>query len=220
MTKAHSKHAIATYMPWRRWLSRLLCVLGMIVGLLPGIGTAAPLSVPGHDRPFAPGQAGMCVQSGPVAGGISEAAKEKLLTPKELGVGEWHIIGEVCPREKFFPTSVLVTPGATYEISAVGRWKDQWIRTGPEGWLFPPFQPFNRIPWRRMFVLSGSLGSSLENAFVIGRQTTWRAPMMPPRGTLAETQVFPNDWESKYDNNRSLSPVQGGPMRVTIRRVA
>jgi hypothetical protein len=69
-----------------------------------------------------------------------------------------------------------------------------------------------------MFVLSGSVGPTLEHAFVIGRKNTWTAPMVLPEGLGAELQLFPNDWDSKYDNNRSLSPAQGGPMRVTILR--
>jgi len=179
---------------------------------------AAPLSDRVQDKPFSPGQVGVCIQIGSDAGRLSEAARKQLPAARELEVGEWRIIGEVCPREKFFPTSVLLTPGATYEISADGLWKDLWIRSRPEGWWFPPFQPFNRIPWHRMFVLSGSVGPTLEHAFVIGRQTTWTAPMVLPEGMGAELQLFPNDWDSKYDNNRSLPPAQGGPMRVTILR--
>jgi hypothetical protein len=179
---------------------------------------AAPPSDRGQDKPFSPGQVGVCIQSGLDAGKLSEAARKLLPAARELKVGEWRIIGEVCPREMFFPTSVLLTPGATYEISAVGRWKDLWIRTGPEGWWFPPFHPFNRIPWHRMFVLSGSVGPTLEHAFVIGRQKIWTAPMVLPVGMGAELRLFPNDLESMYDNNRSLPPAQGGPMRVTILR--
>lgn len=209
------------------YFSLLLCLPMIIINVAPSIAMAAPLSAmaaplsdSGQDKPFDPGQVGVCIQSGPDAGKLSEAARKQLPSARELGVGEWRVIGEVCPREKFFPTSVLVSPGATYEISAVGLWKDQWIRTGPEGWWFLPFQPFNRIPWRRMFVLSGSVGPSLDHAFVIGRQTTWRAPMLLPGGMRNELQLFPNDWGSKYNNNRSLPASQGGPMRVTILRKA
>jgi hypothetical protein len=196
----------------------LVWLLWTIFTVTPGTAMAAPPSDRGQERPFSPGQVGVCIQGGPDAGKLSKSARKQLPAARELEVGEWRIIGEVCPREKFFPTSVLLTPGATYEISAVGRWKDQWIRTGPEGWWFPPFHPFNRIPWHRMFVLSGSVGPTLEHAFVIGRQSTWTAPMVLPEGMGAELQLFPNDWASKYDNNRSLSPAQGGPMRVTILR--
>lgn len=213
---------MSIHRPLPRVLSGLFpcfsCFLWIIVTVAPAAAMAAPPSDGGHDQPFSPGQTGVCIQSGPDTGKLSEAARKQLPAARELGVGEWLIIGEVCPREKFFPTSILVSPGATYVISAVGRWKDLWITAGPEGWWFPPFHPFNRIPWRRMFVLSGSVGPSLEHAFVIGRQTTWTAPMALPGGMRAELQLFPNDWESKYDNNRSLSPAQGGPMRVTILR--
>ncbi len=196
----------------------LLRLMLIIVSVTPGTLMAAPLSELGQENPFSPGQVGVCIQSGSNAGKLSEAARKQLPAARELEVGEWRIIGEVCPREKFFPTSVVLTPGASYVISAVGRWKDLWIRTGPEGWWFPPFHPFNRIPWHRMFVLSGSIGPSLEHAFVIGRQTTWTAPMVLPEGIGAELMLFPNDLESMYYNNRSLAPAQGGPMRVTILR--
>ncbi len=196
----------------------LLRLMLIIVTVTPGTVMAAPLSELGQENPFSPGQVGVCIQSGSKAGKLSEAARKQLPVARELEVGEWRIIGEVCPREKFFPTSVVLTPGASYVISAVGRWKDLWIRTGPEGWWFPPFHPFNRIPWHRMFVLSGSIGPSLEHAFVIGRQITWTAPMVLPEGIGAELMLFPNDLESMYYNNRSLAPAQGGPMRVTILR--
>ena len=196
----------------------LVWLLWTIVAFTPGTSMAAPPSDRAQDKPFSPGQVGVCIQSGSDAGKLSETARKQLPAARELEVGECHIIGEVCPREKFFPTSVLLTAGATYEISAVGRWKDPWIRTGPEGWWFPPFHPFNRIPWHRMFVLSGRVGPTLEYAFVIGRHKTWKAPLVLPEGMDAELQLFPNDWNSKYDNNRSLSAAQGGPMRVTILR--
>lgn len=193
-------------------------LLLVIVTAAPSSVLAAPLSDIGHDRLFSPGQVGICIQNGPDAGKLSADARKQLPPTKELGVGEWSIIGEVCPGEKFFPTSVLISPGATYVISATGRWKDLWITTGPEGWWFPPIQAFNRIPWRRMFLLSGSMGPSLDHAFIIGRQTTWSAPVVLHGGMRSELQLFPNDWESKYDNNRSLTPAEGGPLRVTIWR--
>lgn len=203
---------------WSGSCSCLFCLLWILLAVAPGAALAAPAAEGGRDQPLAAGQVGVCIQSGPDAGKLSEAARMRLPAPRELAVGEWRIIGEVCPRETFFPTSILLSPGATYVISAVGKWKDAWIPTGPEGWWFLPIQPFNRLPWHRMFVLSGSVGRSLDHAFVIGRQTTWTAPMALPGGMGAELQLFPNDWDSKYDNNRSLPPAQGGPMRVTILR--
>lgn len=184
------------------------------------IAVTYPASGMSADKPFSIQQKLVCVQDGNNAGKLSETARSQLPVASELGVGEWRVIAEVCPREKFFPTSVLATPGATYEFSAAGRWKDSWIIAGPEGWWFPPIQPFNRIPWRRMFVLSGSVGPSLKHTFVIGAQTTWTAPNNLPIGSDIELQLFANDWGSMYDNNRSLSAAQGGPMRVTIKRLS
>lgn len=191
----------------------LLLALLPIVAWLHVSGAAA-------EQPLFNSGGGLCLLHGENAGKIDVSRREKPPIARELGVGEWKILPEVCPREKFFPTSVLATPGATYRISATGRWKDSWITVGPEGWWFPPFHPFNRLPWRRMFVLSGSLGPSLKTTFVIARQSTWTAPADLASPAADQLMLFPNDWDGKYDNNRALSPAQGGPMRVSIQRLS
>lgn len=194
--------------------ARLLCLLLILTSMvmLPASGAAA-------DQPMSIPAGGLCLLKGEEAGRIAPLARAASPVPRELGVGEWRILPEVCPRETFFPTSVLVTPGATYRISAAGLWRDLWITVGPEGWWFPPLHPFNRLPWRRMFVLSGSVGPSRKHTFVIGRLTTWTVPQDLPPGSAEQLMLFPNDWESKYDNNRALSSSRGGPMRVSIERL-
>ena len=152
-------------------------------------------------------------------GGSSQVSPLHLDSARELSVGESRVIDEVCPQAKFFSTQILLTPGATYKITSDGKWKDGQMKpVGPEGWWFLPFHPFNRIPFRKMFILSGSVGASLKHAFIIGRDKTWTAP-----ATLNHDRVlmlFPNDWDSKYGNNRSLSPREGGPLRVTVTRIS
>jgi hypothetical protein len=117
--------------------------LASVILLLPAPGSAA-------DQPLSISAGGLCLLQGEKAGKLAPSERARLPLPMELGVGEWRILPDVCPREKFFPTSVLVTPGATYRISAAGRWRDLWITAGPDGWWFPPFHPFNRLPWRRI----------------------------------------------------------------------
>ena len=191
-----------------------------IMALTPVASMAAPSTNRNQDNPSAARDVGACIpnEAKPNTGKLAEPALMQARLGRELQVGESRIIEDVCPQEKFFPTSILVTPGATYEITAFGRWKDSWIKTGPEGWWFLPFHPFNRIPWHRMFILSGSVGPSLEHVFIIGKHVSWTAPKVLPTGMAAELQLFPNDWDSKYNNNASLPASEGGPMRVTILR--
>jgi len=152
-------------------------------------------------------------------GGGSQPSLLYVESARELSIGESRVIDEVCPQAKFFSTQILLTPGASYKIASEGKWKDGQMKgVGPEGWWFLPFHPFNRIPFRRMFILSGSVGASLKHAFIIGRDKTWTAP-----ATLKQDRVlmlFPNDWDSKYGNNRSLGPLEGGPLRVKVTRIS
>ena len=152
-------------------------------------------------------------------GGSSQPSLIYVESARELSVGERRVIDEVCPQAKFFSTQILLTPGATYKITSEGKWKDGQMKdVGPEGWWFLPFHPFNRIPFRRMFILSGSVGASLKHAFIIGCDKTWTAPATLRRDRVL--MLFPNDWDSKYGNNRSLGPLEGGPLRVTITRIS
>lgn len=162
----------------------------------------------------------LCIKQGESAGKIDVSRRARPPIATELRVGEWRILPEVCPRENFFPAFVLATPGATYRISATGRWKDSWITAGPEGLWFSPSNPFYRLPWRPMFVLSRILGPSPKTTFVIARQSTWMVPSDLASPALDELMLVPNDWDGKYDNNRALSPAQGGPLRVSIQRLS
>lgn len=48
--------------------------------------------------------------------------------PKELNVNECTILPCLCPHKKFYPSSVSITDGARYRITAHGTWKDSWMR--------------------------------------------------------------------------------------------
>jgi len=48
--------------------------------------------------------------------------------PKELNVKESTNLPSICPRKKFYPTSVSIIEGAKYRITAHGKWKDSGMR--------------------------------------------------------------------------------------------
>lgn len=141
----------------------------------------------------------------------------------ELKVGEWLIVANVCPQARYFPSGLILTPGATYEISATGRWKDGFLpATGPEGWPGLLLEGANRIPWRRMVSLAASVGRSERRLVSIGRLARLSTP--PQLGSPEDRRLylFANDWPWRpfYANNRDLDAANGGPMRVSIRRLS
>jgi hypothetical protein len=152
--------------------------------------------------------------------GRIESSSSQAFEPRELAIGEWATVPAVCPGELYFPSGVLVTPGATYRISAQGMWKDLWIHSGPQGWNGLLLQAGNRLRWGRMFALCGSIGEDDEQIFLIGSGRDWTAPATLPEGSDLQLYLFPNDWKGMYHNNRALEGDQGGPMRVTIRRLS
>lgn len=66
-------------------------------------------------------------------------------SPKEISVNETIILSSLDPRDKFFPTSICLTEGATYRFTASGKWKDLFILAGPDGWWCPILEQF--IGW-------------------------------------------------------------------------
>lgn len=138
---------------------------------------------------------------------------------RKLGVGEWMIIPNLCPEVKYFPTSVILSAGSTYEFSAQGKWKDKFIVCGPDGWPGLILQAGNRIAWQRMFLLCGSIGETDQYAFPIGSGRKWSAPQALNTNNT-ELYLFANDWLNMYNNNASVPESDGGPMRVSIRRVS
>jgi hypothetical protein len=139
--------------------------------------------------------------------------------PAELQPGAMATVPSVCPAELYFPTSVLVTPGATYQIDAQGLWRDGWIRVGPNGWPGLILQAWNRLPWQPFFLLGGAIGPSEQHLFPIGRGRRWTAPSSLPQDANRQLYLFANDWRGMLHNNRVVADEEGGPMRVTISRL-
>ena len=163
-----------------------------------------------------------CSQANPAGNDHSQAATVSPNVPEpkhQLDIGEWLIIPNICPEVLYFPTSLTISPGATYQFSAQGKWKDNFIRCGPEGWPGLFLQAFNRIAWQRMFLLCGSIGKTDKYAFPIGRRRNWIAPLNVDENNN-ELCLFANDWMALYDNNKALTEQEGGPMRVSIQRIS
>lgn len=142
-----------------------------------------------------------------------------LAAPGELPPGALATVPAVCPAERYFPTGVLLTPGATYQIDAQGLWQDGWIRVGPEGWPGLLLQAWNRLRWRPFFFLGGSMGPSEHHLFPIGRGRLWTAPTAVPPDADRQLYLFANDWPGMLHNNRTVPDEEGGPLRVTISRI-
>ncbi len=137
----------------------------------------------------------------------------------QLQPGAMVTVPSVCPAERYFPTGVLLTPGATYQINAQGRWQDGFIRVGPNGWPGLLLEAWNRLPWNRFFLLSGAIGRSEAHLFPIGQSRRWTAPSTLAQGEDSELYLFANDWPGMLQNNRSVRDVNGGPLRVSITRL-
>jgi hypothetical protein len=137
----------------------------------------------------------------------------------ELQPGAMATVPAVCPGERYFPTGVLVTPGATYQIEAQGHWQDGWIRVGPNGWPGLLLEAWNRLRWKPFFLLSGAIGPSEEHLFAIGRSRRWSAPTIHAPEADRQLYLFANDWPGMLENNRSVPDEKGGPLRVTIKRL-
>jgi hypothetical protein len=142
-----------------------------------------------------------------------------LTAPTELHPGAMATVPAVCPAERYFPTGVLLTPGATYQIDAQGLWQDGWIRVGPEGWPGLLLQAWNRLRWKPFFFLGGSMGPSEHHLFPIGRGRLWTAPTTLPANADRQLYLFANDWPGMLHNNRTVPDEEGGPLRVTISRI-
>lgn len=143
----------------------------------------------------------------------------KLRSPTELKPGAMATIPAVCPAERYFPTGVILTPGATYQIDAQGRWQDLWFRVGPNGWAGLLLEAGNRLPWQRFFLLAGAIGRSEAQLFPIGQSRRWTAPGKLLEGENRQLYLFANDWNGMLHNNRSVPDDKGGPLRVSITRI-
>jgi len=116
--------------------------------------------------------------------------------------------------ERWFHTGFRLAQSASYRITVPrGQvWTDWWVENDPNGHatlLQKPLRPYLRFPPSRdpradFFTLIGTIGESLEHAFVIGAgPCDFQAPIS------GELVCFANDLWSFYWNNR-------GSMRLTI----
>ena len=186
-----------------------------------GGSAMAALLAPGRGG-AADGPADACVPSSALSRGIGQETPLPATADVRLQPGEMLVVQGVNPRCFYYPTQLVVQPGAVYAFDSVGFWKDGALPScGPEGWPGLLLQLANRLPGRQFFLLCGSVGQTDRTAFAIGRRKRWRAPGLAPGGD-DRLYLFANDWPQRIfqDNNRALDPAQGGPLRVTISRVS
>lgn len=208
---------MARFHPWR-WL---WCLPPALLALQLAAPQALEASTTPFDNsgriPFDNSGRIPCDGQGLIA--LSGRDSAALPAPAELAPGAMATVPSVCPAERYFPTGVLLTPGATYQFDAQGLWRDGWIRVGPEGWPGLVLQAWNRLRWRPFFLLGGAMGRSEQHLFAIGRGRRWTAPATLPADADRALYLFANDWPGMYANNRTVADENGGPLRVTISRI-
>jgi hypothetical protein len=114
-------------------------------------------------------------------------------------------------KELWYPTKVMLEQGAEYliEVPSDQEWTDWWVRSGPQGGanrVQRPFRPWLRFPHRRdddpradFFTLIGTIGKSMDHAFVIGAgPRRFRAPVS------GQLFCFANDLWLAYWNNKGV----------------
>lgn len=107
-------------------------------------------------------------------------------------------------------TKVVARKGATYrfDVPEDATWKDSIVRCGPRGFfnLVDPFRIKLRVKKAhgkkaRYFTLIGTIGQTLEHAFIIGSGCTYTAE------ADGEFYCFANDALGHYDNNHGAITV-------------
>jgi hypothetical protein len=110
----------------------------------------------------------------------------------------------VIAAEPWNPSGVSVRKGTAYrfEVLPPASWKDSHVTCGPNGFvnMLDPFGWFLRVrraggQKARYFTLIGTIGKSLDHAFVIGAGCVHTAT------ADGECFLFANDWSSAYGNN-------------------
>lgn len=112
-------------------------------------------------------------------------------------------------KKKNNATFVVIKPGMEYLFVAKGCWADWLIGCGANGWGpdWNPLNYFNRIKWKPIFTLCGSIGANWNDptrTFVIGEQASWTAPssLQDLNEESRRLYLFANDWQSRYGNNK------------------
>lgn len=146
------------------------------------------------------------------------------MSKKQLSVGDSRTV-VVDPTQKYSPTTVWVGPGEHYGFQASGKWRDGWLPAcNADGWsgfysIVGVFARLvSRVPAAQMFQLCACLDQNEQRSFAIGSAREWRAPQ--DLESAQELFLFANDWPTAYDNNIALPPEEGGPLKVTITRLA
>jgi len=188
-----------------------------------GLTTSVCLSILDHKLlRAAEGLSDSCIPSSVRSMGIGHETELQPNDDAFLKPGEMVVVQSVNPRCIYYPTQVVVEPGAVYEFDSVGFWKDGWLpKCGPEGWPGLILQANNRLPGRRFFLLCGTMGKTDRTSFAIGTHRQWTAPSMGI-GEDNKLYLYANDWPQKYfqSNNNEIDPADGGPLRVSILRVS
>lgn len=142
-----------------------------------------------------------------------------------LNVGASHS-RELDPALLFIPTGVFVQPGECYQLTADGRWKDGRIVCDADGWTIPGLgwlRRRNRLPGVNWFALVVCVGETTRTARLVGRSgelVVTEQDCLSVDGEPAQLFAFANDWPSRYSNNKVIDAGKGGPMRLTIGRLA
>ncbi|MCF8151168.1 MAG: hypothetical protein K9K30_00585 [Burkholderiaceae bacterium] len=139
------------------------------------------------------------------------------MTPLAIGTS---LSLPVDPRPFFVPSGLNVAPGERYRFTASGKWQDWFRITTATGWKLWPLQRWNRVPGAAFFCLCGCVGQNDRDAFVIGAGLDWTVPDSIAGFDDKQLNFFANDWPGSYGNNLALPPEKGGPLTVTVTRLA
>ena len=103
-------------------------------------------------------------------------------------------------------TGVILEAGATYELTAEGRWRDASIECGPDGHDAPKLRWLRWTRRSRPNLWFALMGTVAGKRFLIGSKTTVTIEK------TGELVCFANDAPVMYWNN-------SGAVTLTIRRV-
>lgn len=127
---------------------------------------------------------------------------------------------DVDPCTLYTPAGIKVQPGQSFSFTANGKWKDWFIPCDYRGWGGGWLTRFARVKGQPLFRLCASIGKDDCTAFPVDTSQRWTVPdSLPPDGDR-QLFLFANDLRWMYWNNRALGEAEGGPLRVSMKRVA
>ena len=144
---------------------------------------------------------------------------------QRLAIGENHSL-ELDPKHLFIPTGVFVQAGESYRLSARGKWKDSYRVCDASGWTqlgIGWLRRYNRFRGANWFALIACIGATEKSCRLIGNQS--EIDIKDSDHLLEGTDplqlyVFANDWPRMYFNNKVASAAEGGPMLLSVTRLA